>query len=144
MRKFILSWFLSSAVMFGLSYLWHAYLLTDMKDVTYPLTVFLILAALVYFMIGGVLYGLINYLVNNGLVDPKSNFLVKNMMLGAVVGFCFYLITFILGLSFNPHGIEHIIADFVWQMFEQSVGGLVISLVFVYDARKSQLEHEGA
>ena len=144
MRRLILSWFLSSAVMFGLSYLWHAYLLTDINDVTYPLSMFLILAAMVYVMIGGVLYGALSYLVNNSLIDLKTNFPLKSMAVGAVVGFCFYLITFILGLSFNPHGVEHIIADFMWQMCEQSIGGLVISLVFIYDARKAQLEHEGA
>ena len=130
--------------MFGLSYLWHAYILTDINDVEYPLTMFLILAAIVYLMIGGVLYGILSYMLNNGLIDLKTKFPLKSMALGAVVGFCFYLITFILGLSFNPHGVEHIIADFIWQMCEQSIGGLVIALVFIYDVRKTQLEHEGA
>ncbi len=144
MRKTLLAWLLSSIVMYGFSYLWHAYLLTDLQDVEYPLPLFLILGGIVYLLIGGALFGLLNYLVNNKLITFDNKFPWKAMCLGAILGFSVYLITFILGLSFNPHGVEHILVDFLWQMFEQAMGGLVVALAFIYDARKSQLEFEGA
>ena len=143
MRKLLLSWLFSSAVMFGLAYLWHAYLLTDIQDIKYPLTLFLILAGIVYLLLGGALFGILNYLVTNKLFDFDNKFPWKSMLVGAILGFSVYLVTFILGLSFNPHGFEHILVDFVWQMFEQAMGGLVVALVFIYDARKAQLEFEG-
>jgi len=144
MRKLLLSWLLSSAVMFGLFYLWHAYLLTDIHDVEYSITLFLILTGIVYLLLGGALYGILNYLVTNKLFDFNNKFPWKSMLVGAILGFSVYLITFILGLSFSPHGLEHILVDFVWQMFEQAMGGLVVALAFIYDARRAQFEFEGA
>jgi len=130
--------------MFGLAYLWHAYLLTDIDDIKYPLPFFLVLASIVYLLIGGALFGIVNYLVTNKILAFNNMFPWKSMAIGAVLGFSVYLITFILGLSFNAHGFEHIMVDFVWQMFEQAIGGLVVALAFIYDARRAQLEFEGA
>lgn len=144
MRKFLLGWILSSAVMYGFSYLWHAFLLTDLKDIEYPLPLFLTLAAVAYLFIGGLIYWSFNYLVDNKLMEFDTKIPFKSLVLGGVVGLLVFLVLFLFGLNFNTHGLEHLLVDLVWQVFEQSMGGLVVALVTIYHVRKQQLKAEGA
>jgi hypothetical protein len=58
------------------------------------------------------------------------------------VGFFVYLVIFVLGISFAKHGMVHVLVDVLWQMFEQGVGGLAVSLGIIYDMRQSYLEAE--
>jgi hypothetical protein len=38
----------------------------------------------------------------------------------------------------------HVVADILWQMIEQGMGGLAVSLGIIYDMHKSFLEQERA
>jgi hypothetical protein len=66
------------------------------------------------------------------------------MLIGAATGFAVYLVIFVLGMSFADHGVMHALVDVVWQMFEQGLGGLAVSLGIIYDMRQQFLEHERA
>jgi TRAP-type mannitol/chloroaromatic compound transport system permease small subunit len=63
---------------------------------------------------------------------------------GAVVGFMVYLLVFTLGMSFASHALRHVVVDVLWQMFEQAIGGLLVSLGIIYDMHRSFLEAERA
>lgn len=138
------AWILSAAVMYGLSYLWHGYLLTDIHDIVYPKPLFFTIAAVVYLVIAFIIYGVFNYLVDNKIMTFDTKIPLKAMALGAVMGGLVFLITFLSGLSFNSHGMEHVAVDLVWQVFEQCMGGLTVAGVYIYDVRKAQLKAEGA
>ena len=55
-----------------------------------------------------------------------------------------YLVIFVLGMSFAKHDVVHVAVDVIWQMFEQSLGGLAVSLGIIYDMRERFLEQERA
>jgi TRAP-type mannitol/chloroaromatic compound transport system permease small subunit len=64
------------------------------------------------------------------------------MLLAAAVGFFVYLLIFVLGMSFAKQGMMHVVVDILWQMFEQSMGGLMVSLGMIYDMHKRFLDQE--
>jgi hypothetical protein len=47
-------------------------------------------------------------------------------------------------MSFAKSGAVHMLVDVLWQMVEQGVGGLMVSLGIIYDMRQSYLEAERA
>jgi len=131
-------------VMFGTSYLWHGVALTDLQEITIPLTLYFILASIVYLVIGlGLTIG-VHKAVAYEYISLKTAFPFTSMLLGAAVGFFVYLVIFILGMTFTKHGMMHIIVDILWQMFEQGLGGLAVSLGIIYDMHKRFLEQERA
>lgn len=125
--RFFLSWILSAVVMFSLSYLWHGVILNDFERLTYPRVTFLSLAALVYLGIGLSLAALNSLIV----INKKSIF--KGIITGVILGFFIYLITFVLGISFNSTPkFAYLALDAGWQIFEQGMGGLLCGIVFDY------------
>jgi hypothetical protein len=125
MKKLLLAWIFSLVSMLALSYLWHGVLLNDLRNVHYPSWFFFLLLLLVYSIISLILTGFFNYTSTN------KNFISKGFFGGAAFGFFIYLIAFTLGVSFKSHETKHIVVDFIWQMVEQGIGGLVISYVFL-------------
>ncbi|MFZ1688917.1 MAG: hypothetical protein WAU70_15950 [Flavobacteriales bacterium] len=142
-RRFLASWLPSTIVMFGLSYVWHGIALRDLTELRIPLTLYFILAALVYLVIGLVLAIGIDKAIVYKVITLQTGFPFKAMGLGALVGFVVYLMVFILGMSFAKHSVVHVVVDVLWQMLEQSLGGLCVSLGIIYDLHKTHLEMEG-
>jgi len=134
-RVFYIAWIVSSTVMFLLSYLWHGMVLNDLKNLQYPLEMFLVLAAIMYVVLGFGLAFLYNYL------NFSRNIKFKGSILGSFTGFFVYLIAFTLGVSFGSSKIEHVVVDFLWQMIEQGVGGLTVSAVFSLSAHLKKIAH---
>jgi membrane protease YdiL (CAAX protease family) len=134
-RVFYLAWIVSSTVMFLLSYLWHGMVLNDLKNLQYPMEMFLVLAAIMYIVLGFGLAFLYNYL------NFSRNIKFKGSILGSFTGFFVYLIAFTLGVSFGSSKIEHVVVDFLWQMIEQGVGGLTVSAVFSFLAHLKKIAH---
>lgn len=129
-------------LMYGLSYLWHGVALNDLDELRVPLALYLVLAGLVYLIIGlGMTIGIHQSIVH-GLIGLQRGFPVKAMLSGGVIGFVVYLIVFILGVSFAKHGMMHVVVDLLWQMVEQAMGGLVVSFGIIYDLHRSFLETE--
>ena len=141
-RRILLPWLLSAAVMYGLSYLWHGFMLTDLQELRIPLSLYMILAGLVYLIIGLLLTFATHQAIMHDWISLKRGFPFMAMLLGAVVGFVVYLLVFILGMSFAKHGVEHVVVDILWQMVEQALGGLMVSLGIIYDMHRNFLEAE--
>ena len=129
-KRFFVAWGLSTVAMFIASYLWHGLLLNDLLKLSYPLPVFFFLAALAYLVVGFTLTFVFTYL------SMGIGFRLKGSAMGAAMGFFIYLIAFVFGLSFNGHGLQHVVVDFLWQMIEQGIGGSVISVVYMLARRR--------
>jgi len=65
---------------------------------------------------------------------------MKHVSVGVFAGFLIYLIAFVLGVSFNKGGLEHVILDFTWQMIEQAVGITFISVFYSLSYRYDKLK----
>ena len=62
----------------------------------------------------------------------KRNPLLRGLIVGAVCGILFYFISKLIGFSYDSsNNIKHSLVDLVWQVFEQSLGGIVIGMVFI-------------
>ena len=132
-KRFFVSWLLGSVAMFTLSYLWHGILLNDFDRLTYPVNIFLVLAVIVYLAIGFGMTFLISF------VKPKMNLIRKGVLFGGAVGSFVFLIAFIFGISFNSSTeIYYYLVDFGWQIFEQAVGGVVCSFIYIVVARRER------
>ncbi|MBK8497542.1 MAG: hypothetical protein IPL52_01685 [Flavobacteriales bacterium] len=145
LRRFILlPWLLSSAVMFGLSYVWHGLVLSDLSELGIPLALYFVLAALVYLVLGlGITIGA-HKAVQYEFISLKRAFPVMVTLFSAAIGFFVYLVIFVLGMSFTKHAMMHVVVDVLWQMLEQGLGGLVVSLGMIYDMHQRFLEQERA
>lgn len=120
--------FISSIIgcfsMMSLSYIWHGVVLNDIKSLQYDLTIFLGLLFLLYLFISLFL----SFIVS--IYNPKDNKLFKHTTIGVFFGFLVYLIAFVLGVSFSGGALNHIVVDFTWQMIEQAIGTLTISVYY--------------
>ena len=141
-RRILLPWILSAAVMFGLSYLWHGVLLHDLQEIQIPLGLYLGLAALAYLVIGLGITIAVHQAIVHQWISLKQGFPMMSMLVGAIIGFVVYLLVFTLGVSFADHAMMHIVVDILWQMVEQGLGGLVVSLGIIYDMHRGFLEAE--
>lgn len=141
-RGIVVPWLLAAVLMFGLSYLWHGLVLTDLEELRIPLALYMVLAALVYLIIGLLLTMATHLAIQHEWINLKRGFPFMAMLLGAAVGFGVYLIVFILGVSFAKHGLQHIVVDILWQMLEQALGGLMVSFGIIYDMHRRFLEAE--
>ena len=141
-RHILLPTLLSALVMFLLSWVWHGLALTDLQELKIPKALYFTLAALVYLVIGlGMTLG-IHQAVHIEWVSLKRAFPLTSMLIGGAVGFFVYLVIFVLGMSFANSGMMHVLVDVLWQMVEQGMGGLAVSLAIIYDMHKSYLEAE--
>lgn len=141
-RRFLVCWLPSALLMFGLSYAWHGWALRDLEQLRIPLSLYLVLAGVVYLAIAAVLTLGIDRAIVYKVIEMKTGFPFKSMGLAAVAGFLVYLMVLIMGMSFADHGAVHIAVDVLWQMFEQGMGGLAVSLGIIYDMHRAFIEAE--
>lgn len=119
--------------MFGLSYLWHGILLNDLQLISYDLSLFFGLLAIVYLLVGASMaFVLMNY-------KPEENRILKHFTISIGAGFMIYLLAFVMGLSFRGEGLEHTLVNFTWQMIEQGIGGFAISVYYMVAHRREKL-----
>lgn len=130
--------------MFGLSFLWHGLALTDLKELHIGLWAYCVLSGIAYLLLGILLLMLIRYGLFREWINMKQGFPWTGMLVGAVVGLAVYGVILLSGLSFADHGMQHVMADALWQMFEQAVGGLMVALGIIYDLHRSFMEAEQA
>lgn len=128
--------------MFGLSYVWHGLALTDLEELKIPLTLYFILAFLVYLVLGLILTLVIHKAIQYEWISLKRAFPFMSALVGAAAGFFVYLVIFILGMTFTKHGMMHVVVDILWQMVEQALGGLAVSLGIIYDLHRQFMEQE--
>ena len=130
--------------MYGLSYLWHGVLLSDLQELKIPFGLYMALAGVVYLGLGLAITIGTHKAVQYEWISLKGAFPLWTMLLAAAVGFFVYLVIFVLGMSFAKSGAVHVVVDVLWQMFEQALGGLAASLGIIYDMHQRFMEHERA
>ena len=143
-RFILLPWLLATTVMFGLSYLWHGLLLSDLQELQIPLALYFVLAFIVYLVLGLGITIAAHKAVQYEFISLKRAFPLMVMLLAAAIGFFVYLVIFVLGMSFAKHGVVHVVVDVLWQMVEQGLGGLMVSLGMIYDMHQRFLDQERA
>ncbi|MGQ0829191.1 MAG: hypothetical protein ACT4ON_12455 [Bacteroidota bacterium] len=137
-KRFLISWLAASAIMFFISYAWHGVFLTDYSRLSYPQEIFLIIAAIVYLILGFVVAKAIDAKLLEGHFKRKP--VMKGAFSGAVCGFVFFLIATVVGVSFSTtSNVQHLLLDVTWQVIEQAIGGITVGIVhiLVYDPRVS-------
>jgi len=133
-KRFFISCLASSLVMFILSYVWHGVVLTDFSRLSYSKHLFLFFAALVYLIIGFVVTKSIEFKILEKHFKRKP--IIRGAISGAICGIAFFLIATVVGVSFSTGSkLENMLLDVTWQIIEQSIGGVVVGLtyIFVYD-----------
>ncbi|MFH1004024.1 MAG: hypothetical protein V1781_00765 [Bacteroidota bacterium] len=129
-KRFFLSWLFSSLVMFSLSYLWHGVILNDIARLSYPLGIFLTSSIVVYLILGFLLTRIFTMQFHKHIA--KRPFL-KGLISGAILGASSYLFALVIGVSFNSSLTpEYILIDILWQIIEQSAGGITVAIVYVW------------
>ena len=124
--RFYISWIISAILMYGAFYFWHGVFLNDLSFITFPIWIFLILAALVYLVISYVLYRLFESKLFKRLFYPP---ILRGLMSGFTVGFILFAFVTVLGISFTKNfNVTYILVDCAWQIIEQIIGGFIIAL----------------
>jgi hypothetical protein len=112
--------------MYAAFYFWHGVFLNDLNNITFSKALFLLLAALVYLVISYVLYRVYEMRLLNKFV---SSTFFRGILSGIILGFILFAIITVLGISFTRHmNMKYMMADCAWQIAEQVLGGLIISL----------------
>jgi hypothetical protein len=107
-------------------YVWHGLFLNDLNRISFPLVIFLGLAALVYLVISFVLYKTYESKLLAKYVSPP---VLRGIVSGAIVGFVLFATVAVLGISFANHvNATYLLADCAWQIVEQIIGGIIIGL----------------
>lgn len=124
--RFFISWILAAILMYLAFYGWHGLFLNDLNRINFSKSVFLGLAALVYLVISFVLYKTYE---SKLLTKYVSSPMIRGMVSGFMLGFVLFALVTVLGISFTKNMTrEYLVADFVWQITEQMIGGVIIGL----------------
>ncbi|MBC7696636.1 MAG: hypothetical protein H7141_14460 [Burkholderiales bacterium] len=105
-------------------YFWHGVFLNDLNRISFSKVLFLSLAALVYLVISFILYRTFeSRLLQKHIAQP----VLRGLVSGVFIGFILFALVTVLGISFTKNiNITYIMADCVWQIVEQIIGGLII------------------
>ena len=131
LKRFFISWIITSAGMFLLSYVWHGLILNDFSRLSYPKELFLIFASITYLLIGFIVVKVVEY-------KTAKNFLIhrpvlKGFLKGMLCGLLFFMIATVIGVSFNTgSGIKNMLVDLVWQLLEQGTGGAIVGVIYMF------------
>jgi hypothetical protein len=139
--RFFVSWIVSAIVMYAAFYFWHGIFLNDLNNITFSKALFLLLAALVYLVISYTLYRIYEMRLLNKFV--YSAFL-RGIISGVVLGFVLFSVITVLGISFTKHvNMKYIMADCAWQIAEQVLGGIIISIGkgLLYEPTPEEVRH---
>ena len=68
--------------------------------------------------------------------------LFKGILSGFVIGFILFAVVAVLGISFTKHiNTTYLLADCVWQIVEQTIGGVIIGFgkLFLFEPTPAEL-----
>lgn len=115
--------------MFSLFYTWHGVFLNDFKRIHFPLGWFVLFAAITYLILGAV----ITVVFESELMRKIRNLFIRGLVCGALAGFTLFMITTIINISLTRNqSIQHLMMDCIWQIFEQIVGAMVVTLLKIF------------
>jgi len=135
--RFFVSWILGSVLMYALFYMWHGIFLNDFKKITFPFSWLIIFTSIAYITISFVLYAV----YESKPMKNVYNFFLRGALSGVLVGFIIFVVSTVVTISISRNlSAQHLMLDCVWQMAEQSIGGLFLGVVkvFVIDVRHEE------
>ena len=137
-KQIAISSFIASCTMFSLFYVWHGIILNDFLNLRLPVPFFLTLLGIVYFVSGLAISVAIR------IIQPSSDFIIlKAFAIGGIYGFFLYTVAVLYGMSFsNSLKIEHLLVDYLWQIFEQGFGGIIIGFSYQISLRREKLKSD--
>lgn len=128
-KRFFLAWIFSALVMFSLSYLWHGVFLNDLQRLSYPKGIFLTGSVITYLILGFLLTKIYLMKYPNSIARKP---LVRGLIAGAGLGICTYIVSLVVGVSFNSSlTLGNILFDLSWQTVEQTFGGVSVAFVYI-------------
>lgn len=127
--RFFISWILAAILMYAAFYTWHGLFLNDLSRISFSKALFMGLAAIVYLVISYVLYRMYYSRLSARITSP----MLRGITVGIVLGFVLFAIITILGISFTKNvTMTYLLADCAWQVVEQCIGGIVVSLGYMF------------
>lgn len=136
--RFYVSWILGSVLMYTLFYTWHGVFLNDFKKINFPFTWLIIFTSIAYITISFLLYAI----YESKPMKNVYNFFIRGVFSGLLLGFVIFAISTVVTISISRNlSAQHLMLDCVWQMTEQTIGGLLLGLVkvFVTDHRTEEV-----
>lgn len=125
----MLGWIFSSILMFALSYVWHGIVLNDYALISYPFEIYLVSAGVVYLVMG---FLMSRIFIAEFLDRYSEKAIIRGLLTGAGLGLIAYMTALVFGVSFSKGlDLKFMALDIVWQVAEQTAGGLVIGLVYM-------------
>ncbi len=122
--RFYISWLVSAILMYAGFVVWHGLFLNDLSHITFSKPLFFILTALVYLVISYVLYRTYEARIFDRFFYSS---VLRGITAGFIIGFILFALIAVLGISFTKHiNTTYLLADCMWQIAEQILGGLVI------------------
>ena len=129
-KRFIRSLFYSALVMCAAAYIWHGFVLSDFERLNRSKTKLLLFSGTISLFVAFVMFKLFELDIMEKYL--RRNPLLRGLVVGVFCGALYFFITKLFGLSYdNSTNIKHSLVDFIWQVFEQSIGGIVIGMVYV-------------
>lgn len=90
---------------------------------------FVTFAAVTYLILGAVIY----LFFESDLMRKIYNLFIRGLVCGAVAGLALFMITTIINISLTRNqSIEHLMMDCFWQISEQIVGAMVVTLIKIF------------
>ncbi|MDX2173071.1 MAG: hypothetical protein SFY56_08125 [Bacteroidota bacterium] len=121
--RFFISWILSALVMFLLFYAWHGIFLNDFKRIKFPVSWFIMFAALTYLIFGVGIF----LLFESQIMKNIRNSFMRGLICGVIAGFSLFMVATVVNISLTKHlSMQHLIVDCSWQIAEQTVGAMVV------------------
>ncbi|TND02862.1 MAG: hypothetical protein FD123_4009 [Bacteroidetes bacterium] len=129
-KRFWVSLIASSLVMYGLSYCWHGLFLNDYSMMNVSQGIFLAAASVVYLFIS-LLVCRAFLLVQLDRISKHP--MVRGPLAGALAGVLMFMIVVVVGITYSRNAsVQYLALDLVWQIIEQTIGGVVVGLVYMY------------
>lgn len=128
-KRFMIGWILSSILMFAVSYVWHGVVLNDFERISYPFEIYLVSAGVVYLVIG---FLMSRIFIAEFLDRYSEKAVARGLLTGIGMGVIVFMSALVFGVSFSSiTDPVFLLMDFVWQVVEQTVGGLSVGLIYL-------------
>ena len=130
-KRFILSVLFCAAIMCVLSYVWHGIILTDFIKLNRSKGKLLLFTSFISFATAIVMVKLYDLEIMHQYF--KKSPIIRGVLVGLVCGLLFFFVSRLSGYTFNTTGeFKQTLVDIIWQVFEQTVGGFVIGIIFIF------------
>lgn len=125
-NRFYIGWIFSAIVMYSAFYFFHGVITNDFLKLTLPKTVFLSVAAIVYFVVA---FGMSILFKSTSLKKAIKHPFKRSLLIGVATALFMYGVAFTVGISYSFKVTTlNLLVDVSWQLIEQNLGAFFIAL----------------